>query len=150
MRSDYERRSDRSAVEVATAIAASAEDWGAVWQPDGSGGILTLPVSHGLHHGLLEGPVSIEKDPFTGGSTLRFRVEASQSRVNWTACLLLVFGAIGGVIAMLWPFFPGLLQLAPAGIVLAIAAWLLVASKLRNADADDFFDLVLAEVPENE
>ena len=62
----------------------------------------------------------------------------------------LAANAPSGVIAMLWPFFPRLLRLAPAGIVLAIAAWLLVASKLRNADADEFFDLVLAEVPENE
>ena len=113
-----------------------------MWEPEGSTGTLRLPVSHGLRQSLLEGTLTIEADPGSSGSTMRFHVEATRTKVNWTASLLLLIGAAGGIVTMLWPFFPGLLPLAPAGIVLAIAAWLLVASRLRSADVEDFFDLV--------
>jgi len=113
-----------------------------MWEPEGSTGVLRLPVSHGLRQSLLEGPLTVEADPWGSGSTLRFRVEATRTKVNWTASLLLLIGAAGGVVTMLWPFFPGLLPLAPAGIVLAIAAWLLVVSRLRTTEIEDFFDLV--------
>ena len=53
---------------------------------------------------------------------------------------------------MLWPLHPAILRLAPAGIVLAIAAWLLVSSRLRNSEVKDFLHLVadLAEHPEQD
>lgn len=111
-----------------------------MWEPEGSTGILRLPVSHGLRQSLLEGSLTVEADPGGSGSTVRFRVDRTRTKIHWTASLLLLIGAAGGIVTMLWPFFPGLLPLAPAGIVLAIAAWLLVASRLRTAHVEDFFD----------
>ncbi|MEJ2085111.1 MAG: hypothetical protein P8Y44_05445 [Acidobacteriota bacterium] len=138
----YDRHLDQSAEQALSSVRQVAEEWGAMWEPEGSTGILRLPVSHGLRQSLLEGPLTVEADPRGSGSTLRFRVEATRTKVNWTASLLLLIGAAGGIVTMLWPFFPGLLPLAPAGIVLAIAAWLLVASRLRTTEIEDFFDLV--------
>jgi hypothetical protein len=145
---DYERHLDQSLEEVLVSVNDAAQAWGAMWEPEGSAGLLRLPVSHGLRQSLLEGPLSVERDAYRAGSTLRFRIESTTTRLNWTACLVLLIGALGGIVSMLWPFFPGLLRLAPAGIVLAIAAWLLVASRLRTADVDDFLDLVAEEPPD--
>ena len=148
MSSDYERHLDQSPEEALVSVNGAAQAWDAMWEPEGSAGLLRLPVTHGLRQSLLVGPLSVEPDDYRAGSTLRFHVESTTTRLNWTACLVLLFGALGGIVAMLWPFFPGLLRLAPAGIVLAIAAWLLVASRLRTADVDDFLDLVAEEPPD--
>jgi hypothetical protein len=145
---EYEKQLDKSLDDILASVSDAAESWGAIWEPEGSGGILRLPVSHGLRQSLLEGPLSVEKDPVWPGSTLRFLAERTQTKINWTASLVLLLGAVGGVVAMLWPFFPNLLRLAPAGIVLAIAAWLLVASRLRTADVDDFLRLVAEARPD--
>ena len=48
------------------------------------------------------------------------------------------------VSVMLWPLSPKILQLAPIGAVLALVAWLLVISRIRNSDAGDFLALVSA------
>jgi len=138
----YERHLDQNSERALSSVRQVAEEWGAMWEPEGSTGILRLPVSHGLRQSLLEGPLTVEADPERSGSTVRFRVEATRTRINWTASLLLLIGGAGGIVTMLWPFFPGLLPLAPAGIVLAIAAWLLVVSRLRTTEVEDFFDLV--------
>ena len=145
---EYERQIDQSLDDALASVNDAAESWGAIWEPEGSGGILRLPVSQGLRQSLLEGLLLVERDPSRPGSTLRFRVERTQTKINWTASLVLLLGAVGGVVATLWPFFPNLLRLAPAGIVLAIAAWLLVASRLRTADVDDFLRLVAGDRPD--
>lgn len=138
----FDRELDLSVDETRRAIGAAADIWGAVWTSGNRGGRLLLPVTHGLRQSILDGEVSIDKDPYRSGATARFRIDSTTSRLNWPATLVLGFGAMGGVVAMLWPFYPRLLFLAPAGIVLAIAGWLLVASRLRTTDVGDFFDLV--------
>ncbi|MDH3254303.1 MAG: hypothetical protein OEM62_04865 [Acidobacteriota bacterium] len=122
------------------AVAQASEIWGATWERQGAEGRLHLPVLAGLRHGLLSGRVWIEPAP--QGSRVIFRVDDSHFRLHWTALAILVVGAAGGVAATLWPFFPSLLGVAPLAVVVALAAWVLVASRLRTSTAEDFLDIV--------
>ena len=136
------RQIDQSAARVARAVRQAADDWGARWQPDGRGGRLLLPVSQGLKRGLVVARIEIEST--AEGSELNLTVEDEDYRLNRPAVVVLLLGAAGGLVTALWPFFPGLLRLAPVGAVLALVAWLLVVSRLRTTDTDDFLDLVVA------
>jgi hypothetical protein len=77
-------------------------------------------------------------------------VEQEEFQLNHGAVFVLLCGAIGGIAVMLWPIWPPLLALAPIGAVLAILAWLMVASRLRSAGVEEFFALVASdpEAPE--
>jgi membrane protein implicated in regulation of membrane protease activity len=79
-----------------------------------------------------------------GGSVLRFTVEESHQSVNRPAFVILLLGALGAGTVVLWPLYPPLLSFAPVGVVLALAAWLLVASRLRTSGPEDFLKLVAA------
>ena len=85
---------------------------------------------------------SLTVEPAAGGSVLRFTVEESHQSVNRPAFLILLLGAIGAGAVTLWPLYPPLLSFAPVGVVLALAAWLLVASRLRTSGPEDFLRLV--------
>lgn len=125
------------------AVADAAEAWGAEWRRHGNGGRLELPVTAGLRHGRLSGTVWAEPTPEAGGGTrLRFRVDDSRWVIHWQAVVILLFGALGGIAFTLWPFYPPLLAIAPVALVLAFAAWFLVASRLRNAGPEEFFEAV--------
>ena len=126
--------------EVLEALAQASETWGANWEPQGSEGRLELPVLAGLRHGLLAGSVRIE--PLTNGSRVVLRVDSSHYRLHWSALAILVLGAAGGIAATLWPFYPPLLGIAPVAIVVALAAWILVASRLRTSTPDDFLEFM--------
>ena len=123
------------------AVRQAAEAWGAEWRREGTGGRLTLPVTAGLRHGRLDGMVTAEA---AGGAStrLRFEVVDSHYRLHWRAVVILLFGAFGAISFTLWPFFPPLLAIAPVALVLAFAAWFLVASKLSTAGPEDFLALV--------
>jgi hypothetical protein len=114
--------------------------WGAEWQPANQGGQLRLPVVQGLRHGVVEGTVTVE--PTEDGVSLLFEVDKSTYRVNKSAFAILLLGGLGGVTLILWPVSTTFLQLAPLGAVLALVAWLMVVSRLRNSDPEDFFDLI--------
>ncbi len=78
MSPDYERQLDQPPDQILTSVKRAAEEWGAIWQPEGSSGVLRLPVTHGLRQSLLEGPLTVEKNRYGSGSTLRSCVEATQ------------------------------------------------------------------------
>ena len=122
------------------AVEQAAELWGAAWRADGWGGRLELPVAAGLRRGVVRGRLSVEAT--ADGSRLLLRVEESRHTLNRVALVVLLLGGIGALAATLWPFFPPLLAVAPLAIVLALSAWLLVASRLRTSGPDDFLDLV--------
>ena len=129
--------------ETLAAVAQAAEMWGAGWRREGSGGRLALPVTAGLRHGRLDGRVRTE--PASGrGTRLVFRVETTRWHLHWRAVVILMIGAGGALTLTLWPFFPPLLDLAPIGVVVAFAAWFLVASRLRSAGPENFFELLEA------
>lgn len=77
-------------------------------------------------------------------------VEKEEFWLNRGAVFVLLCGAIGGLSVALWPIWPPLLGLAPVGAILAILAWLMVASRLRSSGMEDFFALVASdpEAPE--
>ena len=129
-----------SSAAVSAALRQAVDLWGASWQEAAAGGFLRLPVVRGLRYGIAEGPLTLESQG--KGTKIRFAIEKEEFRLNRSAVAILVVGAAGGLMSMLWPLHPSILRLAPAGIVLAIAAWLLVSSRLRNSDANDFLHLV--------
>src|SRR4051812_6424028 len=109
-----------------SALRRTAEDWGAELQEDGASGQLHLPVLAGLRRGLLSGPVDVQ--PAAGGSRLTFRPETAVYYVQTQAVMVLLFAVAGGVLTILWPFFPRLLAVAPFGAVVALGGWFLVIS----------------------
>lgn len=127
--------------EALAALAKTAEVWGADWRRDGTGGRLVLPVTAGLRHGRLDGSISTEPNG-SAATRLLYRVEASDYHLHWRAVVILLFGAFGAISFTLWPYFPPLLAIAPIALVLAFAAWFLVASKLTTAGPEEFFGLV--------
>jgi hypothetical protein len=125
---------------VLEAVAEAAEMWGAEWQPGDRGGRLRLPVVHGLRRGIVRG--TLRAEPASAGTALFFDIEDASYSVNKSAFAILLLGGIGGLILVLWPLSMSMLQLAPLGAVLALVAWLLVVSRLRNSDTVDFFEQV--------
>jgi len=134
------------APEVLAAIKDAAEDWGATWKPSDDGaaaeGTLHLPVIAGLRRGFQEGRVTVEGAADGAGRAVRFQVERQSYRLWKPAIALLLVAAWGGIVSVLWPFWPRLLQYVPIGLVLAFSAWFLIVPRLRNEGADDFLNMV--------
>jgi len=61
----------------------------------------------------------------------------------WRSVLLLA--TAGGVLTVLWPFFPNLLAVAPFGAVIALGGWFLVITRLRTSGPDEFLEAVAAQ-----
>lgn len=140
MEASLDRQFSQSPESVLRAVEDAAEIWGAAWQPGNQGGRLSLPAVQGLRQGVLTG--SLHTVPSEGGTLVRLEIEESHFAINRSAAGVLLLGGLGGLTLVLWPLSPKILQLAPIGAVLAIVAWLLVVSRLRYSDADDFLDLV--------
>ena len=87
--------------------------------------------------------------PRPTGTSLQLEIEASRIHLHRSAVAVLLLGALGGVTVALWPLFPSLLPLAPAGAVLALVAWLLVVSRLRSRGVEDFLALVATVLEED-
>lgn len=149
MTSIYRRDLAESSAELLEAVPVAADLWGALWHADSEGGRLTLPVTKGLRRGVVVGRLQL--NPLAAGTRITLEVETSDFRLNRSAVVVLLLGGVGGLTTAVWPFFPGLLRLAPIGAVLALVAWLLVASRLRTSGIDDFVDLLseLARHPVN-
>lgn len=129
-----------------TALAAvrqAAEDWGAEFTREGSGGRLRLPVIAGLRRGLVTGPVTVE--PHEEGARVTFHPEESVWYVHTPAVVILLLAVFGAVLTVLWPFFPKLLAVAPFGAILALGGWFLVVSRLRTSGPEEFLEAVAAQ-----
>ncbi len=120
------------------AIARAAEAWDANWSPGIGGGRLELPVVAGLRRGLLRGRLDVRAEG--GGSRLTLSVEAASWRLHGSAVVVLLLGALGAIPVLFWPLHANLLALAPAGLILTLVAWFLVASRLRSAGAEQFLE----------
>jgi hypothetical protein len=126
-----------------TALAAIQEAaglWGADWQPSGLGGSLTLPVVQGLRRGFLQASLKLIAED--EGCSLELSIDHTELTLNRSAVAILVLGGLGGLSLVFWPLSPMILGLAPIGAVLAVVAWLMVVSRLRNSGVDDFLALV--------
>jgi hypothetical protein len=133
--------------EVAISVVGkTAEDWGAQFERDpagGTGGKLHLPVLAGLRKGLVSGEVELW--PRGDGSRLVFRPEAAVYFVQTSAVMVLLLATAGGILTILWPFFPNLLAVAPFGAVIALGGWFLVITRLRTSGPDEFLEAVAAQ-----
>ena len=130
--------------QVLAAVEKAAEAWGAGWRRQIDGGRLTLPVVAGMRHGSVAGPLSVETRA-GGGCRLSFVPEEASYGLNLTAVVILVLSSLGGLLTVVWPFFPKLLVAAPLGAVIALCGWFLVVSRLHTSGADDFLALVVEE-----
>jgi hypothetical protein len=129
--------------EAIAALGRTAEDWGAEFQRSGAGGELHLPVLAGLRKGLVSGGVEVR--PEAGGSRIVFRPERSVYHVQTSAVMVLLLATGGGLLTLLWPFFPKLLAVAPFGAVIALGGWFLVIARLRTSGPDDFLAAVATQ-----
>jgi hypothetical protein len=134
---------DLPPAEALSALRRAAEDWGAELREEGNGWQLHLPVLAGLRRGLMSGPVEIR--PAEGGSRVTFRPETSIFYVQTQAVLVLLLAVAGGLLTVLWPFFPKLLEVAPFGAVVALGGWFLVVSRLRTSGPDELLEAVAQE-----
>jgi hypothetical protein len=128
--------------EAVSAVQRTAEDWGAEFERNGSGGRLRLPVLAGLRKGLVSGTVEVR--PEAEGSRVVFWPEQSVYHVQTSAVMVLLVAVSGGILTVLWPFFPHLLSVAPFGAILALGGWFLVISRLRTSGPDEFLEAVAA------
>ncbi|HVR97885.1 MAG TPA: hypothetical protein VMW27_14805 [Thermoanaerobaculia bacterium] len=134
--------------QALSSLAKAAEMWGADFEGLGLGGKLHLPVTAGLRRGLISGTVEVE--PLgDGGSRVVFRPEERVDHLHTPAVVILLLSVAGALLAVLWPFYPKLLPVAPFGAVLALGGWFLVVSRLRTSGPDEFLDLV-AGLPDRE
>ena len=127
--------------EALKTVAEAAEIWGGEWQSRGSGGTLWIPVSAGLRRGFLSGEVSAQR--VGNRAELVFHVDKCHYQLHVAAVVVLLMGAIGGLLLVAWPFYPALLPLTPAGLILSLVAWFLVASRLRTRGPEDFLELLV-------
>ena len=125
------------------ALRRAADDWGAELRKEESDLWLYLPVIHGLRRGLIAGPVRV--DPAADGCRIVFRPEESHLPVQAAPVIVLLLAVAGAALAMIWPFFPNLLPLAPFGAILALGGWFLVLSRLRTSGPEEFLGTVGVE-----
>lgn len=128
------------------ALAETAAEWEGEWEREGSGGRLALPVQGGLRHGVVQ--VQASAHAVAGGSELVLRTERADWHLRRSATLLLLVALLGAVAATLWPFVPALQSLPPLGLVLAVAAWLAVLTRLRHRSVAELLDEVGARLEE--
>lgn len=143
---EYRRQVDEHPAATINLVAQLAEDWGGLWQPEGAlRGRLGIPVSAGLRRGWVAGPLEAAHDPDRRGeeaTLLVFRAEVGEYRVDRAAVAVLMIAGLAGIAAMLAPFVPALLGFLPLGMILGLAAWLMVIARLRNSGPDEFLEQV--------
>jgi uncharacterized membrane protein YgdD (TMEM256/DUF423 family) len=132
-----------SAREAWGATVRAAEAWGAEIEGNEEGGRIQMPVVAGLRRGFVAARLDLQ--PRIEGSHLTWIEEGSEYRLQLAPIVVLLISGIGGVLTVLWPFYPGLLDVAPFGAVLALGGWFLVLSRLRNSGPAEFLKAVEKE-----
>lgn len=122
------------------AVEEATELWGGDWQQSGTGGRLILPVSAGIRHGHVVGQVSTQRRG--EASEIALQIERTHYELHWPSLVVLLIGAAGGILIVVAPFFPPLFPLVPAGILVSLAAWFLVVSRVRTRGSIEFLELV--------
>jgi len=131
-----------------SAVARAAEMWGGELERQGSGGRLHLPVLAGLRRGFVTGPLLVE--PTADGSRVVFHPEDHHVYVHVPSLVILLISVAGAILTVLWPFYPGLLPLAPFGVLLALGGWFLVLTRLRTSGPDEFLEMAAGLLAEDE
>lgn len=133
--------------QAMAALREAVEAWGGGWREEGDPEEFAVPTRAGIREGYARFRPVVEGTE--GGSRLRLELLDQVLRVNRPAAMVLFFGAIGGLLTILWPLHDTLLTLAPVGAILALAAWLLVASRFRSYGPEELLATV-AEIAEHE
>lgn len=128
---------------VMAAVVRAAEAWGAELDRQEMGGRLHLPFVSGLRRGLVSGRLTVE--PIADGSRVVFRAEESTHYLQTSSVAFLLIAAAGGLLTVIWPFYPQMLPIAPFGAILALGGWFLVISRLRSSGPEEFLAAVAAE-----
>ena len=74
------------------------------------------------------------------GCRVTLEITAAAYRLNWTAVMILAFGAAAALLLLLWPLYPPLIQVAPFAALMAFSSWFLVAARLRTSGPQDYLD----------
>lgn len=131
------------ATTIRRALDETAEKWGSEIASRQEARLeFTLPLAAGLRLGAARLRVMV---PAAGGK-LEWEVVSTEYRTHRAAVMVLLLGALGGLALGAWPFFPGLLPLAPVGLVLLIAAWLLVSARVKYRGVEQFWTEVGEEI----
>lgn len=115
----------------------AVEGWGGDWQSSTRGGRFELPVAAGLRYGFVDGTASVSSAG-SERSRVELWIERAEYRLQFRATVVLALGALGGLLLVVMPFVPVLLDLLPLAGLLLLLAWFLVASQLRHRSVDDF------------
>jgi hypothetical protein len=138
----YRLATDVAPAAALSALARAVADWDGEWSGEAGGGALRLPVHAGLRHGLVRGRATAVQRG--GGSELVVEIVAEEWALHRVAVALLVTSGVAALAVVLWPFFPALGSLVPLGLVLAVTAWLVILSRLRNQGPEELLAQVRA------
>ena len=117
----------------------AADSWGGIWQAEGrDSGRLGLPVMAGLRRGWVAGQLTVE--PTEKGARLTYLIDKGEYKVQQAQAGLLFMAGLGAILTMVAPLAPTLWPLVPFALVMCVAAWLLVVSRLRNSGPEEFFE----------
>ncbi len=134
--SGTERVAGAEQARICAAAAEIARDWGGEVLSQSTGRLeLAMPVAAGLRLGQVRLLVSV---PSSGGR-VDWEITSEDWRLHRQATVVLTLGAIGSLAAAAWPFFPSLLPFASIGVVLALAAWLLVSARVSYRGVEQFW-----------
>lgn len=136
--------------EAMTALRQAVVEWGGGWSDASESEEFAVPTRAGIREGYARFRPVVEGT--RSGSRLRLELQDQVLHVNRSAAMVLLFGAIGGLLTVLWPLHDTLLAMAPIGAILALAAWLLVASRFRSHGPDELLATVaeIADTPGEE
>lgn len=139
MNSQYRIELPSSSASSLRALAEEAAAWGGDWRPEGpTRGRLELPVLAGVRYGRVAGEVTVEESE--SGSVVTFRVDQSHYRLQKPSVLFLLLGGFGSLLCLVAPFVPALRPAIPIGILLGVAAYLFIVTKLTNSGPEEFFE----------
>ena len=136
--SRYQLRVAAGREETRRAVEQAAEAWGGTYRPES--GEIYLPLLAGLRTGAMAGRVSLAGD--STGTHVTLEEESRDYQLNRSAVAALVLALAGALATFLWPFFPELTPLAGAGLIVSLAAWFLVISRLSTNGPEDFLATV--------
>jgi hypothetical protein len=69
---------------------------------------------------------------------LTLQIVGEVLKLHTSAVAVLLFAAVSALATIFWPILPALSALVPLALVLGVAAWLLVVSRLRTAGPHEF------------
>ncbi len=128
------------------ALRQAVEAWGGGFGDEATDEF-AVPIRAGLRQGYARFHRSVVASG--GGSRLTLEVRDQTLRVNRSSATVLFLGALGGLVTMLWPLHDSLLALAPIGALLALLAWLMVASRFRSQGPEELLATV-ADIAESD